>query len=1177
MSKNKKRLLKENADLKGRTENAEQMLSDIVAGKADALLIPGTAGAQLFTLKDNDQSYRNLIENMGEGALTLTPEGLVLYSNRRFAEMLGTSLEKVIGSQIQNWFEEESQKKLETLFKNKELNRQSDEMSLCSDDGKLVPVYLSLIRMSLDGVSDSFNIVITDLTKQKRNEAILAEERLAREILEQADDVIVICDGNGRIIRASRKAQEFSSKDLAGQLFENVFPLRLLDSSPISSVGFLDMNLRQLVEATLEYEEQRFNFLVSIGHLTGAQNEILGCLVTMTDITERKAHELEVIRNQKQLSEALTIARIGYWEYETGSDEFIFNDQYYTLHRINAEEAGGYRMTSSDFVSRFVHPGSKDDIARQVQMALDSNDPDYSARSESRILTGKGETIWVEVGLKIHKDLKDGTIHLIGINQDITDRKKAELKLLESERLFTDLLENIELVSIMRDTRGRITYSNEYLLRLTGWLLEEIIGQNWVEIFLPPENKKHEKGFFKELLMNNPETLHSENEILTRSKEHRLIRWNNTVLRSGEGEIIGTASIGEDITEKRKTEARIIYLNRVYALLSGINTLIVRARDRTELCMEACRIAVSDGGFRMAMICITDESTNKLIPVSSAGGDLELLADLEKLLSSDNNESHTMIAEVISAKRVIISNDLSNDPNVHLGNKYGEHGIRSMIVMPLIVSGRALGTFALFARETDFFHKEELRLLTELAGDISFALDHIEKKMRLDFLAYYDELTGLANRTLFLDRVTQYIHSAVTDGHRLAVYQFDLERFKNINDSLGWKIGDELLNQVAEWLKLHLGDENLLARIDTDNFAIVIPEVKRKSDTIEYIEKLFDGFSQHLFHLNDSEFRINAKVGIALFPEDGSESDILLRNAEAALKRAKSGNDRYLFHTRNMTESVYSKLTMENQLRQAIENEEFVLYYQPKVNLKSNLVSSAEALIRWNKPGTGLIPPNEFIPLLEETGLIHRAGRWALRKAVEDYLKWREAGLNPVRIAVNVSALQLRNPGFIDEIKEVIALDSHAAEGLELEITEGLIMEEIKHSMSMLQTFRDIGVTIAIDDFGTGFSSLSYLTRLPVDTLKIDISFIKEMTVSPDGLALVSTIISLAHSMNLKVVAEGVETEQQSHLLHLLRCEEMQGFLFSKPVPEDIFQVKFLTSAVSDGVDSGEIRILTNR
>lgn len=350
----------------------------------------------------------------------------------------------------------------------------------------------------------------------------------------------------------------------------------------------------------------------------------------------------------------------------------------------------------------------------------------------------------------------------------------------------------------------------------------------------------------------------------------------------------------------------------------------------------------------------------------------------------------------------------------------------------------------------------------------------------------------------------------------------------------------------------------LVARIGADHFAVVMPKIRVDSDATWFLDAAIADFFDHPFHLDGAEFRIAAKGGIAMFPEDGADADTLFKNAEAALKKAKVSGSRYLFYARKMTEAVAAKLTMENQLRQAIDRNEFVLHYQPKVNLATGQITGAEALIRWNDPRSGLVPPGRFIPVLEETGLIYNVGRWALHKALEDYMRWRKAGLPAVRIAVNVSPLQLRDNAFVGEIRRVTGLSDDAAAGLELEITESLIMEDVSHSIASLHAIREMGVRIAIDDFGTGYSSLSYLAQLPVDTLKIDRSFVVAISDGPQALALVSTIINLAHSIQLKVVAEGVETDQQSRLLRLLGCDEMQGFLVSKPVPAMAFETQFL-------------------
>jgi diguanylate cyclase (GGDEF)-like protein/PAS domain S-box-containing protein len=613
-----------------------------------------------------------------------------------------------------------------------------------------------------------------------------------------------------------------------------------------------------------------------------------------------------------------------------------------------------------------------------------------------------------------------------------------------------------------------------------------------------------------------------------------------------------------DITERKRAEARIAYLNRVYAMLSGINTLIVRARDREELFREACRIAVESGGFRLAMISRADHKARSMVPVASAGVDEGLVHAITDVLSSSDSAPHTLLALAVSDKKTLVFNDAQSDPDAVLAGIYTTSDIRSVAVLPLVVSDVAVGVLALYAGESAFFQEDEMRLLTELASDIAFAMDHIDKQERLNYLAYYDVLTGLANRSLFLERLAQSMRSATRNGHSLAIVLIDLERFKNINDSLGQAAGDQLLRQVADWFIRQMGDANVLARLDADHFAVLLPVVAEDGSLEGMVADIVNAFLEHPFHLNDAVFRLAAKAGVALFPGDGADAPTLFMHAEAALKKAKNRGERYLLYTQAMSESVVGKLTLENQLRQALDRNEFVLYYQPKVDLLSGKVTSVEALIRWNDPRSGLVPPAQFIPVLEETGLIHDVGRWALHQAIADYLRWRAAGLAAVRVAVNVSALQLRSRSFLDEVRQAINVDPHAAAGLEIEITESLIMEDVKHSIASLQAIRDMGIRIAIDDFGTGFSSLSYLSRFPVDTLKIDRSFVVEMTGAPQNLALVSTIINLAHALKLKVVAEGVETQEQERLLRLLNCDEMQGYLFSPPLPGAALEARYL-------------------
>ncbi len=302
------------------------------------------------------------------------------------------------------------------------------------------------------------------------------------------------------------------------------------------------------------------------------------------------------------------------------------------------------------------------------------------------------------------------------------------------------------------------------------------------------------------------------------------------------------------------------------------------------------------------------------------------------------------------------------------------------------------------------------------------------------------------------------------------------------------------------------------------------------------------------FEIEGKELRVAAKAGVAMFPADGADAATLLRNADAALEKAKRSDDSYLFYAAEFNARVVEKLTLENKLRRALENGDLTLHYQPKIELKQRRISGMEALMRWSDPDNGPIPPVLFIPILEETGLILEAGRWALERAIADSRQWQSKGLHAPRVSVNVSAIQLRHKDFVDVVKRALDSGGGMAGGLELEITESLIMQDIEANIRKLQAVRDMEVEVSVDDFGTGYSSLSYIAKLPINALKIDRAFIINMASNPDDLSIVSTIVSLGHSLSLRIVAEGVETEEQAKLLRLLKCDEFQGYLFSPAV-----------------------------
>ena len=621
----------------------------------------------------------------------------------------------------------------------------------------------------------------------------------------------------------------------------------------------------------------------------------------------------------------------------------------------------------------------------------------------------------------------------------------------------------------------------------------------------------------------------------------------------GPAEIANVAGEFNRMVESRAAaEARIKNLNRIYSVLSETNALIVRVNKRDELFQEACRIAVQAGRFRMVWIGLVDRKAGAVKPIAW-DGDVRDFFDIAPLeLSEARPGGQTLTSRAVAAMKPLVSNDVANDPQRMLKPELAARGINSLALIPLIVGLEAVGVIALYAAETGFFDEQEMKLLGELAGDISFALDHIQKAERLDYVAYYDALTGLANRGLFKDRLTQRLR-IIGQDRSLALVLLDVERFKTVNDSLGRQAGDELLTQIGRRLTHCAGDASLVGRLSADHFAVMLDCDGHADEIARIVESQARTCFGEAFRLeNGTELRLSARGGIAVSSRDGGDFETLNRNAEAALKKAKASGERFVFYAEHMTERAAEKLSLENKMRLALDRNEFVLHYQPKVDLESRRVEGLEALIRWKNPDLGLVPPMEFIPLLEETGMILEAGAWAMRRAAHDHRDWVARGRTIPRVSINVSAIQLRKRDFVQTVQAALAEDARVP-GLDLELTETLLMEDIEENIRKLSAVRDLGVGIAIDDFGTGYSSLRYLARLPVQTVKIDRSFIITMLKDSNTLTLVSTIISLAHSLGLKVVAEGVDSEEQAAKLRTLKCDQMQGYLISRPLPLDEF------------------------
>jgi diguanylate cyclase (GGDEF)-like protein/PAS domain S-box-containing protein len=798
-------------------------------------------------------------------------------------------------------------------------------------------------------------------------------------------------------------------------------------------------------------------------------------------------------------------------------------------------------------VQSITFPDDRDADTVQVRQMLDRAIETYQA--DKRYVRKDGRVVWTQLSGSLVW-LQSGEPHyFIYQIQDITDRIDAERALRASEERFRSIAEATQEWIWEIDADGLYTFCSPAAEAILGYSPDRLIGTSCLDIV-----SQEVRQTVADLLQRGIQQKRGWRDLVLRLKHAAGgIRWldsNALPLLDAGGNVVGYRGVARDITHHRLQQERIARLSRIQAVLSGINSTIVRVRERRELLRESCRIAVQQGGFRMAWIGLVEPGALKATPLVSEGFEQGYLQEIGLTLAH-REEDPGPVGESLRQKKMVVVNDIEAASHHLLKSQALARGFRSQMAMPLIVDDQAVAVLVLYAAETGFFDYEELKLLKDLAGDISFALDYIGKEEKLTYVSYYDTLTGLPNRQLFFDRLAQALHSARAERRQIAVMIIDLQRFKRINDTLGRYAGDQVLKELASRLQRTISESATPARIGGDRFAVVLPNLAGTSMARWIDDWIVDSFAEPLI-IDDIELRTTVKVGIAMYPADADTAEGLFANAEAALKRAKDAADPYLFYSPEMNARVAQRLHLESRLRRAVTQNEFVLHYQTKVDLATRQIRGLEALIRWNDPEFGLVPPMDFVPLLEESGQIVQVGRWVFEQAVADAQRWRSFGLEVPRVAVNVSEVQLRHPNFVATVLGALGPHVHAA-GIDVEITETMIAQNTGANVQKLLRLRESGLRIFMDDFGTGYSGLSQIAHLPLDALKIDRAFVAGMTISTEHMAIVSAIINLAKALRIYVVAEGVETEEQASRLYALGCDEAQGYLFDRPQPaEDI-------------------------
>jgi len=725
-------------------------------------------------------------------------------------------------------------------------------------------------------------------------------------------------------------------------------------------------------------------------------------------------------------------------------------------------------------------------------------------------------------------------------------RKRAERMLRDSEERFRAIVESSADWIWETDTEGRHVFCNPFAEAFFGRTRAELLGAPHGEFLHPDEQAR-----FRQLLQESVARRSGWRGLVLRWRDRQgTIRWlesNAVACFDDSGRLLGFRGVDRDITERRRDEERIRRLSRVHAMLSNTNSTIMRTRDRTELLREACRIAVTHGQYAVAWAGIIDENLAALVKCACAGAHCDLFGEGPYSLALSSRGAESLLLRAAHTRQPVLV-DRTHEGASGLRRELSGMGLDGLVALPLVVGEEAAGVFALAATSSQVFDDGEIKLLQELAGDLAFALQYLRQEAHLRFLAHFDTLTGLANREMIALRLQEFIE-ARTDA-TVAIALFDVDRLSQINHALGRHRGDQLLRQLASRLRSHLPEGIRAGYSGGGVFAVIFPALAGEAAAFLVQDWFDEKILAEAFVLDGQELRMTGHLGVALYPGDGDDATALLGSAEIALRNAKSSGERFMYSSPELNERVARRVTLENRLRAALEREQFALHLQPKVAIATGTVTGFEALLRWPAPEGQEISPETFVPLLEETGLIEPVGEWVVRRASDLQAEWRAAGL-AARIAVNVSARQLKRPDFARYLRSL--LDSRAGNdpGIDLEVTESTLLADIEGSVQSLREVRAMGLRIAIDDFGTGYSSLAQLVRLPVDTLKIDRSFVHGMSADTNVIAVIATIASLADALGLNTVAEGVETKEQLDRLGKLGVAEYQGFLFSGPVPSD--------------------------